>query len=455
VSLSDIQQAVGRATRRNPYDGPDARGTAVLMVRINMAKYQACSTDAERSAALRQHMRDAACGNFAAVADFLLALKAEDEAFLYVQRERPRGNRQQQPSEPQQQPEQQDTSEEVAAAAAAAAAADAAEQPEYQPEAEQPRRPRRQVQRASAAARSNTGSSRPRAGIAAGLLRRFQFDFSLAPGFEQIFALAGAQADAAGATEGSAFLEQLLLSTPGLRQSAMLNLLHKFVQQHKRLPYTAERFEGEPLGEWCNNRKAQYRRGDLDDQLAEELDAVPGWNWGQQKPQAPKAQLTEQQWLQLLREFQQEHGKIPHLRETQNGFKVGAWCSSCRTRQVRGTLSQQLQQQLLDVPGWWWSTPGGRLSFDDKLQRLHAFVDEQHRQPQVGERVYGDFHLGAWVATQRAAFSKGALSQEKAAALLKVPHWRWAVSGMQLWKVAHSNKCSYASFGAVIITCQV
>jgi hypothetical protein len=75
--------SIALVTRRNP-DDPDAYGTVVLMVHIDMAKYQACSTDAERSTALRQDMRNAARGNFAVVANFLLALQAEDPAFMYA-----------------------------------------------------------------------------------------------------------------------------------------------------------------------------------------------------------------------------------------------------------------------------------------------------------------------------------------------------------------------------------
>jgi hypothetical protein len=413
----------------------------VLMVHIDMAKYQACSTDAERSTALRQDMRNSARGDFAAVANFLLALKAEDAAFLY---EASGSRQQQQQPVPQQQPEQQETVEEVAAVDA-----DAAEQPDEQPEDEpvmQPRQPRRQAQHASAGRSSrSTGSSMRRAGIAAGLLRRFKFDFELAPGSERIFALANAQPDAPGAPEGSAFLEQLMLSTPGLRQDSMLGLLHKFEQQHQRLPVHEEQFQGEELGSWCSHCRAEYHRGVIDAELAAQLELVPGWALGQQRLQERKAQLDEEQGLQLLQRFQQEHGRIPTFKEKQDGWKVGAWCQNCRARQLHGELgelSEQLQRQLDLVPGWWWSTP--RPSWDDSLQRLHAFVDEHHRLPRRDEAAHEDSHLGAWVENQRKvhrALAAGKLSQERAEALSEVPGWRWAVSGMQLWMVTHSNKC--------------
>lgn len=204
-------QAVGRATRRNPHDGPDATGTVVLMVHINMAKYRACATDAERDTLLRDDLRGAAGGSFEAVANFLLALKEEDGEFLQCGSRALKHSRNRQPAEQQQhpqpaeQPEQPQTAEEPAAA----------DEQLPDPPAQQ-QRSRRRTKQAAAGSRSshNTGSSAPRSSITAGLLRRFQFDFSLAPGFEQIFRLADAQADEAGAAEGSAFLEALLLGTP-------------------------------------------------------------------------------------------------------------------------------------------------------------------------------------------------------------------------------------------------
>lgn len=204
-------QAVGRATRRNPHDGPDATGTVVLMVHINMAKYRACATDAERDTLLRDDLRGAAGGSFEAVTNFLLALKEEDGEFLQYGSRALKHSRNRQPAEQQQhpqpaeQPEQPQTAEEPAAA----------DEQLPDPPAQQ-QRSRRRTKQAAAGSRSshNTGSSAPRSSITAGLLRRFQFDFSLAPGFEQIFRLADAQADEAGAAEGSAFLEALLLGTP-------------------------------------------------------------------------------------------------------------------------------------------------------------------------------------------------------------------------------------------------
>jgi hypothetical protein len=109
-----VMPSIALVTRRNP-DDPDAYGTVVLMVHIDMAKYKACSTDAERSTALRQDMRNAARGNFAVVANFLLALQAEDPAFMYAQCERRPGSGKPQPPKPQQQPKQRVPPQKVAA----------------------------------------------------------------------------------------------------------------------------------------------------------------------------------------------------------------------------------------------------------------------------------------------------------------------------------------------------
>lgn len=60
----------------------------------------------------------------------------------------------------------------------------------------------------------------------------------------------------------------------GLRQT------RRFAKRegHARVP--ARHYEGDfPLGSWVNNRRAQYRRGQLSREQARVLGALPGWKW--------------------------------------------------------------------------------------------------------------------------------------------------------------------------------
>jgi hypothetical protein len=365
-------------------DGPDAHGIVVLMVHVNMDKYTACSSDAARSAVLRQDLAAGARGDFAVVADFLVALQQDDEAFLTELIERPtKGNRKaREDQQPQQQDDQQDD-----------------EQPQQDTrEGAAGKGGDGQQQQQQLLQKQQTGR-KPAA-------RRLQYDFSQAPEFQQIFAFADAQADAAGAPEGSAFLQALLLGSAGTRQQAMLQLLHRFVQEHDHLPKKLEAYAGQPLGQWCSNRRSQWKKGAMDAELARQLEAVPKWEWGQQQQQRqqPKANLTDEQWLQLLREFQQQHFALPTKRQKHNGYQVGSWVTTARDRKQRGTLSKQLQQDLEKLPGWVWRQVLRR-SFDEKLQLLMQFVQEHHRLPRLHEQ-YPDSagsmcKLGEWCSHWR------------------------------------------------------
>jgi hypothetical protein len=73
-------------------------------------------------------------------------------------------------------------------------------------------------------------------------------------------------------------------------------------------------------------------------------------------------------------------------------------------------------------------------------------VEKHDRLPRSTKRVHEDSHLGQWVRWQRSAHSAGKLSPQKAAALLEVPGWREAVSGLQLWMVTHSNSAKPDQF---------
>jgi len=68
-----------------------------------------------------------------------------------------------------------------------------------------------------------------------------------------------------------------------------LRRLHHFVRREGHACVPVKHFEGTfPLGHWLNNRRAQYRRGELSRERVRALEALPGWRWRLRSPHGDK-----------------------------------------------------------------------------------------------------------------------------------------------------------------------
>jgi len=96
----------------------------------------------------------------------------------------------------------------------------------------------------------------------------------------------------------------------------------------------------------------------------------------------------------------------------EDGTKVGAWVSTQRTAHSKGILSEERTQQLVDV-GFVWGTRV-TVEWDENVDRLVQYKDEHGEclVPQKFEMEDGT-KVGAWVSTQRTAYSRGTLSEER------------------------------------------
>jgi hypothetical protein len=328
-----LQQAVGRATRRSALDGPDDLGTVVLMVHVDIDKYRACRSDKERNAALRQDMSSGS-GDFTPVADFLLALQQEDPSFL----------------------------QELIAGRGRAS---------------QP------AKRGGRAARKPAATDDA---VAQERQRQFEFDFSQAAEFKPVFSLADAQTDDGDASEGSAFLQNLALSTPALKRQLML--LQKPQQQQQQQQARQQRKPAAAAARGAQHKARHVPDNNKDDDSDEGSDKESEPAQPRQRPATSAgARRTSRrvqagsdspdegsnsvgdgassddnssgsedavQPLELLREFVKFAGRLPHDSETWRGLALGAWCSSRRAEYSRGTLSAGLAKQLREIDCWEW-----------------------------------------------------------------------------------------------------
>lgn len=123
--------------------------------------------------------------------------------------------------------------------------------------------------------------------------------------------------------------------------------LAEFVSRegHARVKQGFVADDGYRLGSWAQNQRA--RRDKLPAARKARLEALPGWKWAAESPQWDD-------WINLLKEFARQNGhtRVPQLFKTSDGFLLGRWVNSRRSKRDR--LSPEQQAELESLPGWVW-----------------------------------------------------------------------------------------------------
>jgi hypothetical protein len=103
--------------------------------------------------------------------------------------------------------------------------------------------------------------------------------------------------------------------------------------------------DGYRLASWVQNQRAWRER--MSRERAARLEALPGWRWTAES-------LEWADWISLLEEFARQHGhaRVPQLFKTSEGFLLGRWVNSRRSKRDR--LSPEQQAELEELPGWVW-----------------------------------------------------------------------------------------------------
>ena len=103
--------------------------------------------------------------------------------------------------------------------------------------------------------------------------------------------------------------------------------------------------DGYPLGAWVANQRA--RRSKIFSERKIRLEALPGWIWAVDS-------LQWDDWIDLLKEFARKNGhtRVPQAFKTSNGYLLGRWVNTRRTK--RDGLTPDQRSQLESLPGWVW-----------------------------------------------------------------------------------------------------
>ena len=186
---------------------------------------------------------------------------------------------------------------------------------------------------------------------------------------------------------------------------------------HTRVP---DRYieDGVNLGSWVLTQR--MTRDKLSAERKGLLESLPGWVWD------AYTDRWERGYSRLVK-YTKENGtsRVPFQYVTEDGFQLGQWVNTLRSRKRTGSLRTEYSKQLEELPGWTWTSKAD--SWGRAYELLLEYV-KKHGDALVPQSyVVDEFSLGAWVAAQRGNYAKGTLTRDREKQLRNVKGWVWRV----------------------------
>jgi superfamily II DNA or RNA helicase len=132
--------------------------------------------------------------------------------------------------------------------------------------------------------------------------------------------------------------------------------------------------------------------------------------------------------LTALRVFvdREGHARVPAL-HVEGGLRLGSWVNGRRVERKGGHLGPARAAQLEAVPGWTWDPLAD--DWAAALAALRAFVGREGHARISARHVEDGFGLGAWINSQRTAYTHDTLPSARIAELEAIPGWTWDPRG--------------------------
>ena len=175
-------------------------------------------------------------------------------------------------------------------------------------------------------------------------------------------------------------------------------------------------FLGLPLGRVINVLRRSYKAGELTGEKISALEEVPGWSWDQ------RDDTWELRFSQLEKYVAANGHACPSHGDLVDGFDVGRWTSKQRVILRSGAASPGRAARLRALPGW--ADHVRDAAWEQGYAHLRRWAGRPQGRPPQSTVCDDGFHLGAWVAKQRAR--RDVLTPERAERLESVPGWLWA-----------------------------
>lgn len=107
-----------------------------------------------------------------------------------------------------------------------------------------------------------------------------------------------------------------------------------------------------------------------------------------------------------------------------DGYPLGPWISTQRSAYRKNALPPDRAQRLKDLSGWTWDPRAAKWPRGFGILREY-FADTGTTRLPLKYKTADGFPLGAWVATQRGDYRKGAMPADRIKLLENLGDWTW------------------------------
>ena len=190
----------------------------------------------------------------------------------------------------------------------------------------------------------------------------------------------------------------------------------RFVETHDRLPRHVEYFEGKDVGTWWRVVKRLRREGQLSEKTTDDLcEGLPMVK----SLLRNKVRLKRDYHIECLVSFLEKHGRIPTAVDFHDGFHVGRWWLSERSR-VR--LHPETFIEVMELSPLIRDDVEGSLSSEVNhfVDALVSYIDVHGKLPDR-DVEWGGLPLGNWWKTTRTKIINGRAPHRLRCELSSIP----------------------------------
>ena len=213
-------------------------------------------------------------------------------------------------------------------------------------------------------------------------------------------------------------------------------LCKAFYEKHGNLNVHADyqTTDGTKLGVWVSGQRYAYSKGKLSQEQIALLEQI-GMSWQRDDSRFEEGFIH-------AKAYQEEHGDllVNSSFVADDGFRLGAWIATQRTRYKAGKLNQDRIDRL-EALGMVWSRTDEQ--WETGLRELRQYQERYGTaNAPYGYVTESGFNLGAWLGNQRSRRKAGKLSDERIQQLNAL-NMRWGGDCDAQWNAGYSHMVDF------------